>query len=122
MACVVGGAGLAEDAAFESYDGVRGEDDGGADGAGGDEFGFGVGEALDVIGGGFLGEGSFVDGGGHDDEREAGVVENFGAAWGGGSKDEFHGRLILGRILQAKHRNSLTPEKVLNATSLGCGC
>ena len=44
---VVGGAGFAEDAAFESYDCVGREDDGGAYGAGGDEFGFGVGEALD---------------------------------------------------------------------------
>ena len=94
MACVVGGAGLAENAAFESDDGVSGEDDGGADGAGGDELGFGVGEALDVVVGGFLGEGSFVDGGRHDDEREAGVVENFGAAGGGGGEDEFHGCLI----------------------------
>src|SRR5579859_264589 len=88
---VVGRAGLAENATFESYDGVGGEHDGWADGAGGDEFGFGVGEALDVIGGGFLGKGSFVDGGRHDDERKAGVLENFGAAGGGGSEDEFHG-------------------------------
>src|SRR5579859_4547002 len=87
---VVGRAGLAENATFESYDGVRGEHDSWADGAGGDEFGFGVGEALDVIGGGFLGERRFVDGGRHYDEREAGVVENFGAAWGGGGEDEFH--------------------------------
>ena len=79
VACIVRGAGFAKDAAFEGYDGVGGEDDGGAHGAGGNEFGFGVGEALDVIGRGFLWEGSFVDGGGHDDEGEAGVVENFGA-------------------------------------------
>ena len=122
VAGIVRGAGFAEDAAFESYDGVRGEDNGGAYGAGGDEFSFGVCEALDVIGRGFLREGSLVDGGGHHDEGEAGVVKNFGATGGGGGEDEFHGRLILGRILQAMHRNSLTPVKVSNATSFGCGC
>jgi len=87
VAGIVRGAGFAEDAAFESYDGVRGEDNGGAYGAGGDEFGFGVGEALDVIGRGFLWEGGFVDGGGHHDEGEAGVVENFGAAGRSGSEN-----------------------------------
>jgi len=91
VAGVVGGAGLAEDAAFEGDDSIGGDDYGGADGAGGDEFSFGVCEALDMIGGGFLEEGSFVDGGGHHDEGEPGVVENFGAARRSGSEDELHG-------------------------------
>ncbi len=43
---VVSGAGFAEDFAGDDDGGVGGDDDGGADGAGGDEFGFGVGEAL----------------------------------------------------------------------------
>jgi hypothetical protein len=80
MAGVVGGAGLAEDAAIERDDGVRGEHDGGADSACGGELGFGIGEALDEFTGRFAGDGSFVDGGSNDGEREAGVVEDFGAA------------------------------------------
>ena len=80
VAGVVGGARLADDAAFESDDGIGGDHNGGADGAGGDEFGFGGGEALDVVGGRFLGEGSFVDGGRNDEKENAGVVKNFGAA------------------------------------------
>jgi hypothetical protein len=88
---VVGRVRFAEDAAFESDDGVSCEDDGGTDGAGGDEFGFGVGEALDVFLRRFAGEGSFVDGGGEDGEGNGSAVENFGAAWGGGGEDEFHG-------------------------------
>ena len=87
VAGVVAGARFAEDAAFESNDGVGGNDDGGADGAGGDEFGFGVSKALDELAGGFAGYGSFVDGGSDDDEREAGVVEDFSAAGGGGGKN-----------------------------------
>jgi len=90
VAGVVAGAGLAEDAAVESYDGVGGEDDGRPDGAGGGEFGFRVREALDVIGGGFAGERRFVDGGRNHDEGEARVVENFGAAGGSGGEDELH--------------------------------
>jgi len=87
VAGVVGGAGLAEDAAFESDDGVGGEDDCGAGGAGGDEFGFGVGQALHVIAGRFAGEGRFVDGGGDDYEGEAGVVEDLCAARGSRCED-----------------------------------
>jgi hypothetical protein len=87
---VVRGAGLAKDAFVESNDGVSGDNDGGADGAGGDEFGFGVSEALDEITWGFAGEGSFVHGGRHDDERKAGVVKNFGASGRGGGENEFH--------------------------------
>jgi hypothetical protein len=90
VAGVVGGAGLAEDAAFESDDGVGGEDDGGTDNACGGEFGFGVGEALDVIVGGFAGEGSFVDCGSDDKEGEAGIVQNFRAPWRSGSENELH--------------------------------
>lgn len=92
VAGVVGGAGLAEDAAFDGYDRVCREDDGRTDGAGGDEFGFGVGETLDVVVRRFAGERSFVDGGRNDDEGEAGVTENFGAAGRSGSEDELHVR------------------------------
>jgi hypothetical protein len=84
---VVGGAGLAKDAFLERDDGVSGDNDGGADGAGGDEFGFGVSEALDEIAWRFAGERSFVHGGRHDDEREAGIVENLGAAGRSGSEN-----------------------------------
>jgi len=87
VASVVAGPGFAEDAAFESYDGIRGEDDGGADGAGGGKFGFGVSETLDEFARGFTGERSFVHGGRNDDEGEAGVVENFSAPWGCGSEN-----------------------------------
>ena len=77
---VGGGAGFAEDAAFEGDDSVRGEDDGRAGGACGHKFGFGIGKAPDEIVGGFAGDGSFVDGGWDRDEREAGDAEDFGAA------------------------------------------
>jgi len=53
-ASVVGGTGLAKDAAVERDDGVGSNDDGGADGARGDEFGFGFSEALDHVGGRFI--------------------------------------------------------------------
>ena len=51
------GTGFAEDAIFQRHDGIGCEDDGGTDGAGGDEFGFGGCEAGDVIAGGFFGKG-----------------------------------------------------------------
>jgi len=44
---VVCGARLAQDFAIEDDHGVRGDNDGRADRTGGDEFGFGVGEAED---------------------------------------------------------------------------
>ncbi len=84
VAGVVGGAGLAEDVAFESDDGVGGDDDGGAGGASGDEFGFGVGEALDESLGGFAGYGSFVDGGrddGRTRSRRRGGFQRGGVEW-----------------------------------------
>jgi len=49
VACVVGGAGLAEDAAFEGDNSVGGEHDRWTDGSRGNEFGFGFGEAKDVV-------------------------------------------------------------------------
>ena len=88
---VVGRAGLAEDVAFEGDFRVGTDDDGGACGTFGDELGFGEGEALDEVVGGFAGIGRFVNVGGEHSEREAGVVEDFGAAGGGGGEDEFHG-------------------------------
>jgi hypothetical protein len=90
VAGVAGRVRFAEDAAFESYNCVGGEDDGGADGASGGEFGFGVGEALDELAGGFTGNGSFVNSGSDDGEGESGVVENFGSARGCGSENQFH--------------------------------
>src|ERR1700737_894713 len=47
VAGVVGGARLAEDVAVEGDLGIGADDDGRANGAGGDEFGFGEGETLD---------------------------------------------------------------------------
>jgi hypothetical protein len=90
VAGVAGRVRFAEDAAFESYNCVGGEDDGGAYGTGCGEFGFGVGKALDELAGGFAGYGSLIDGGSDDDEGDAGIVENFGAPRRSGSKDEFH--------------------------------
>ena len=101
VAGVVGGAGLAEDAAFESDLGIGADDDGGASGASGNEFGFGEGQALDKVVGGFAGVRCFVDGGRENGEGESGSVEDFGAAGGGGGEDEFHDELgfLEGRIL-----------------------
>lgn len=90
VAGVLGVAGLAEDAALQSDLGIGTDDDGGTRGASGDEFGFGDGEALDQVVGGFAREGGLVDGGREDGEREAGGVEDLCAAGGGGGEDEFH--------------------------------
>src|SRR5216684_347953 len=90
VAGVVGGARLAEDVAVESDFGVGANDDGRANGAGGDEFGFGDGQAMHEVVRGFAGVGRFVDGGGEHGEGEAGVAKDFGAAGGGGGEDEFH--------------------------------
>src|SRR5216684_1290885 len=91
VASVIGGAGLAEDVAFEGDFGVGADDDGGANGAGSDELGFGDGETLDESVDGFARVGSFVDGGREDGEGEASVAQDFGAADGSGSEDELHG-------------------------------
>jgi hypothetical protein len=91
VASVIGGARLAKNVAFEGDLGVGTNDDGWANGAGSDEFGFGDSETLDESVGGFAGVGSFVDGGRERGEGETSIVKDFGAADGGGSKDEFHG-------------------------------
>ena len=49
---------------------------------------FFAGEADDVGGGVFVGEGVFGDVGGTDFEREAGLGEEFAAAGGGGGEDQ----------------------------------
>jgi hypothetical protein len=92
VAGVIARAWLAEDAAFESYDSVSRENDCWADGASGGKFGFGVSEALDEHARGFAGERSFVDGGSDDNEGEAGIVKDFGAARRSRSENEFHFR------------------------------
>lgn len=53
-----------------------------------------------MLGGSFLRERSFIDGGGEDREGDTGIAEDFSAARGGGSKDEFHEGSWSGRILQ----------------------
>jgi hypothetical protein len=104
---VVGRAGFAEDVAFESDFGVGADDDGGANGARGDRFGFGESEALDEVMCGFAGVGRFVDGGGEHGEGEPGFVKDFGPADGGGSENELHRDCWTGRILQRQSRYSL---------------
>jgi len=102
MTGVVGGPGFAENVAFEGDLGVGANDDGWADGAGSDEFGFGDGKTLNESAGGFAGVRSFVDGGRKRGEGETSVTKDFGAADGGGSEDEFHGytrEFRRGRIL-----------------------
>ena len=51
--------GLPRILSIEDDHGVRGDDDGRADRTGGDEFGFGVGEAEDQVVRRFAGDGSF---------------------------------------------------------------
>src|SRR5260370_7249198 len=91
VASVIGGARLAEDVAFEGDFGVGADDDGWANGAGSDEFGFSDGKTLDESVGGFAGVGRFVDGGRVDGEGETGVAQDFGAADGSEGEDELHG-------------------------------
>ena len=90
VAGIVRGARLAEDVAFEGDLGVGADDDHRADGARGDEFGFGDRETLDENVGGFAGVRSLVDGGGEHAEGKAGVAKDFCAADGSGSEDELH--------------------------------
>src|SRR6266851_7724517 len=99
---VVRGARLAEDVAIKGDLGVGSDDDGRAGGAGGYKFGFGSGQALDEIMRRFAGVRCFVDGGGEHGEGETSVVEDFGAADGGGGENELHGEyqdFWRGRIL-----------------------
>jgi hypothetical protein len=53
-----------------------------------------AGEASDVGDGVFVGEGIFGDVGGMDREGEAGLDEEFAAAWGCGGEDEVHDSII----------------------------
>ena len=99
---------LAEDVAFESDFGVGGNDDGGADGAGGDQLGFGDGQALDEVVSGFARVGRFVNGRREHGERNLRVAKNLGAANGSGSENQFHGDFRRGRILQRKRGDSLS--------------
>jgi len=89
-ASVIRGAGFAKDAAVERDDGVGSNDDGGTDSSSGDEFGFGFSEALDHVGGRFVGKRRFIDGRRDSLEREASVAKDFGAARRCGGEDEFH--------------------------------
>jgi hypothetical protein len=98
---IVRGAGLAQDEAVESNNGVRGDDDRRADSTRGNEFGLCLGEALDVFVGRFAGKGSFVHRGGKYNEREAGIAKDFGTACRCGSKDQLHRGNSKGRILQS---------------------
>jgi hypothetical protein len=59
-----------------------------------DGFGFLAGEAGDVGDGVFVEEGVFRDVGGMDSKGEAGLGEEFAAAWGCGGEDEVHDSII----------------------------
>jgi len=98
---IVRRAGLSEDEAVESNNGVRGDDDRRADSTRGNEFGLCFGEALDVFVGRFAGKGSFVHGGRKYNEREAVIAKDFGAACRCGSEDQLHRGNSKGRILQS---------------------
>jgi hypothetical protein len=104
---VVVGSGLAEDFAVDEDGGVGGDDDCRTDGAGGDQLGFGVGEALHKVLGGFAGNGSFVDGRRKNREGEAGIAKDSRAARGSGSEDELCSGHDAARILHAGRGNSL---------------
>jgi len=104
---VVVGAGLAEDFAVDEDGGVGGDDDCRTDGAGGDQLGFGVGEALHKVLGGFAGNGSFVDGRRKNREGETGIAKDSRAARGSGSEDELCSGHDAARILHAGRGNSL---------------
>jgi hypothetical protein len=98
---IVRRAGLSEDEAVDGDDRVRGDDDRRADSARSYELGFCFGEALDVGVGRFAGERSFIHRGRKNNERKTRRAEDFGAARGGGSKDQFHSDNLVGRILQS---------------------
>jgi hypothetical protein len=125
VAGVVGGTWLAEDAAFEGDDGVSGNDDGRADGAGGDQLGLSTGKALDEVVRSFAGVRCFVNGGGEDRERDSSGAKNFSAADGSGGEDQFHHSswdFWWGRILQGKRGDSLCFGPAKQAGELdGCG-
>ena len=94
---IVRRAGLSEDKAVDRDDRIRRDDDRRADSARGYELGFCFGEALDVHVRRFAGEGSLVHRGRKNNERETRLAEDFGAARGGGSKDQLHGDISLGK-------------------------
>ncbi len=87
---LVGRARLAKNAAVQGYFRVGGDDDGRADGAGGDKVRLGVSQALNEIVRGFARVRRFVDGGGEHREMEPSVAQDFGAAERSGSKNELH--------------------------------
>src|SRR5712692_9183103 len=87
---VVGRERLAKDVAVEGDLGVRGDDDGWANGAGGDEVRLGVSQALNEIVRGFARVRRFVDGGGKHREMEPSIAKNPGAARRSGSENELH--------------------------------
>jgi hypothetical protein len=105
---VIGGAWFTEDFVVEDDDGVGGDDNGWANGARGDEFGFGVGEAEDESVGRFVGRRRFVHSGGEYGKRNASVAQDFGPAWGGRGEDEFHVRPFERRIVQGVLGNGMS--------------
>jgi hypothetical protein len=104
---IIRGAGLAENETVERNDSVRGDDDRRTDSARGNEFGFCFGEPLNVFVGGFTGERGFVHRGREHNKREASIAKDFGAACGGGSKNQLHGCEVAARILQSERGDSL---------------
>jgi len=80
---------FAEDALIEHHNRICGEHDGRAEGARGDQFGFGCGHAGNVGARRFVGEGRLIDGGRNHRKRKSGVAQDLCAAWRRGSEDQF---------------------------------
>src|SRR6266852_5919281 len=119
LAGILAGARLPEKAALQSHLSVRGNDNSRANSASGDELGFGAGQPLHKLVGGFTGEGCFVDRRREHDEGKARVAENLGAACRSGSENQLHSRVIRERILQRERGYSLCFGPVGDADDLG---
>src|SRR6266700_2808802 len=90
VAGLVGRARLAKNAAVQGYFRIGGNDDGRADGAGGDKVRLGVSQALNEIVRGFARVRRFVNGGRKHREMEPSIAQDFGAARRSGSENELH--------------------------------
>jgi len=103
---IFAGAGLSENVAVKNDNGIGGDHDGGADGARGDQIGFGVGQALHKFVRILAGIRGLIDSRGKHGERKSCIPQNFGAARGGGGENQLQGYGLKRRILQTESLHS----------------
>ena len=90
VAGIFGVTRFAEVLSVKDHGGVGSDKESGPNGASGDEFGLGVGEAQDHLLRGLTEVGGLIDGGREHGKRDAGVAENLRAALRCRGEDQFH--------------------------------